>query len=371
VDAGFPELGALGPLPAGYVEARPVGTSVLLQVLKQHGPGLPREGDKASPEVVARAAHIEHVLAPLVDATLWLHAPCYAQHTAPAVRRGCSSLLPLPAWWFCSCRQRQVSLALAGDATKYRALAVRRAVRDFTAFLRANVEEFDRRHCALRQHSLPPELHDFTLFAYARVLLSVPPELAPWPAELEGLEGLRRFVSAMTKTIERPTKEALLGHAKPGVLGKLLDELVSDALDLGGDHDVGEVITNRVQSAPSGLSSSLFSGMAAAAARGGSVLRGLRSAGRAPAGSAGKTQSSAGPGSSAQGDSGASANAGDASPTAGPRSEKQAALRAARRRSNLMFLAWWVVSMGGFGAWTMWRNVQKFRAQQASAPRQK
>lgn len=338
VESGFPKVAALGSLPAGYVEGRPVATSVLLHLAKHHGPAAP---NVSALEVWALLAQLETVLSRMVNAALWLHAPAYRHHTVPAVRSGLGPALPFVARWFCWRHRRQISLALAGeDSKRARKLAVTRAVAEFAKLLPSTCR-FDER-CARLRSVQDLRLDDLALYAHARVLLNVPASLAPWPADLPGLCDLQHFVAEVSGILPgagaaggQPStpQKAWLGHGKACDFGKLLDSLAKNELDVLGKSDGADEL-EKLAAEPltvQALARGLAGGATAAVTRAGAWVRSLRA--------------TSGQGSPAGGDN----------PRA-PSSAKAELGLLSKQQVNLLFAAWWAVSMGSFAAWHLLRE---------------
>lgn len=343
VEAGFPEVAALGPLPAGYVDGRPAGSAVLLHLLRHYGP---LAGAAAAGETWARAMHLEGVLSRTVEVALWLHGPCYRGHTYPSVRRGLRSALPLPASWFCW-QRRRAAVRASGGARRGDSFHCdkSRGLRDFASVLGMLQERLEEQRGRIRQGAMPG-LDDLVIYSHARVLLDVPPGLAPWRPDLPGLEGLRLFADSFREALldtDGPWTRAFagrswLGQAPPGKLGRLLDELALNELELGDAAGEGAEGLEGKGSRPA-----------------------KRNLARAPAAEeAGQRPWSGLPTS---GCSGTSADARTAGTPTTPGEDKEGADKAsampvAHWRHNLLFAAWWTLSMSAFAAWS-WRQKSR------------
>merc|ERR1712232_933566 len=90
-DATFPQVAALGALPAGYAEGKAIDTETLLHLCRCRVTSS-LAGD-VPPEVTAWAARIEDCFVKAVRHVLWTDGPCCNLHTLPSILRGVSGSL--------------------------------------------------------------------------------------------------------------------------------------------------------------------------------------------------------------------------------------------------------------------------------------
>jgi len=264
-DSDAPEIGACGTLPAGYVNDHLAPTKALVYLFQQQGyeRNIATNPSDESGVAEARAwgAHVENVFSRVVDLALWAHPQCFLKHTRPAVWRSASS------WWLASAhcwrRRRQAEQALTEhprqqalddfadvlltldsrlgrdgflaspddnslgtspanpvdnclDISSPRAekFTLSSELSNFCISTPAASPALSPRNKRCSSHisdspDLPPfctpepQVEDLILYAYSRVLLAVPENLAPWSRETRGLATLHHFVTRVDSALHQ------------------------------------------------------------------------------------------------------------------------------------------------------------------------
>jgi len=200
VESATPDVGALGYLPAGYVDGLPARNEVLVHLvrhalLKKLAESAADGGETS--DVRSRAARIECVLSRVVDAVLWAHRPCYRNHTLPAMRRAAGLAGPLLVASHCW-RKRAAALAAEEESPWVSAFAAFQAlVLDLSETLEDN--------CFFSKAR--PQLDDLLLFAHMDVLVHVRPDLLPWHGDpqaawMEAYESLLKHHANFDRLLE-------------------------------------------------------------------------------------------------------------------------------------------------------------------------
>eukprot|EP00927_Polykrikos_kofoidii_P035647 TRINITY_DN30199_c0_g1_i1.p1 TRINITY_DN30199_c0_g1~~TRINITY_DN30199_c0_g1_i1.p1 ORF type:complete len:444 (-),score=62.34 TRINITY_DN30199_c0_g1_i1:21-1352(-) len=230
VESPLPGVVALGQLPAGYANGRPLPTLALLHVVEQlvladshdetdvaraHTEPFVGETDSTSmhdtsktfsrdeslaARVVAQTAHIQEVMGRASDFCLWVHRPCFEKHTRLAMRRGAGTLTRAYINLYCWQRRRRTEHAM-------RHLMPDRIISDLVVLLAALEASLGDPSCFAP--ILARRLDIIVLVAHAQVILDIPEEVAPWGCELAGRAWLQKLVHAVrTSQRERGLTQA-------------------------------------------------------------------------------------------------------------------------------------------------------------------
>lgn len=199
VESLLPEVGAFGPLPAAYVNGRPVPARQVCHTLwKQFAPSA---GSHETAQVRARAFHFEAVLAALLELVLWAHGPSYRGFTHPALLRGDAAKRVGVAGrallrGYCRRCRKQAKGNLASAPAELK-------IHEFSRLVASLAKKMDSEGSSGRRG--PLQLDDLVLYAHAKVLLQVPSQLLPWEREVWGFSQLKQFVEDVDGLLSQGT----------------------------------------------------------------------------------------------------------------------------------------------------------------------